>query len=167
MGAAIASARMGARTMLVERYGYLGGNLTVAQINPMFTFHDVKGRQVIDGIAGEFVRKMVGEGYSDGHMTDLTFDNASMTPLNPEGTKSAIFDMMEDAGVDLLLHTMCVDAISRNGRIKAVIIENKSGRQAICPKVVIDCTGDGDIAVKAGADFALGNDEGIMQPARV
>lgn len=165
VGAAIASAKMGAKTMLVEQYGYLGGNLTVAQINPMFTFHDVNGRQVIDGIAGELVRKMVVEGYSDGHMTDLTFDNASMTPLNPEGTKSIIFDMMEEAGVDLLLHTMCVGTITKNGKVKSVIVENKSGRQAICPKVVIDCTGDGDVAVMAGADYSLGNDEGIMQPA--
>ena len=76
LGAAIAAARSGAQTMLVEQYGFVGGNLTVAQINPMFTFHDVKGNQVVNGIAGEFVNRMVEAGYSDGHLTDLTFDNA-------------------------------------------------------------------------------------------
>ena len=165
LGAAIAAARSGAQTMLVEQYGFVGGNLTVAQINPMFTFHDVKGNQVVNGIAGEFVNRMVEAGYSDGHMTDLTFDNASMTPLNPEGSKVVLFDMLAEAGVELLLHTMFVDAVVKNGVVKAVIVENKTGRGAICPKVVVDCTGDGDVAVKSGADYTIGNEEGIMQPA--
>ena len=164
IGAAIAAARSGAKTMLVEQYGYVGGNLTVAQINPMFTFHTVKGEQVVNGIAGEFVSRMMEAGYSDGHMTDLTFDNASMTPLNPEGSKVILMDMLVEAGVDLLFHTMCVDAVARNGVVKAVIVENKSGRGAICPKVVIDCTGDGDVAVKSGAGYTLGDENGVMQP---
>ena len=164
VGAAIASARMGAKTMLVEQYGYVGGNLTVAQINPMFTFHTVKGEQIVNGIAGEFVSKMVEKGYSGGHMTDLTFDNASMTPLNPEGSKVILMDMLDEAGVEMLLHTMCVDAVAKNGVVKAVIVENKSGRGAICPKIVIDCTGDGDVAVKSGAGYSIGDENGIMQP---
>ena len=164
VGAAIASARMGAQTMLVEQYSYVGGNLTVAKINPMFTFHDINGRQIVNGIAGEFVSRMVESGYSEGHMTDLTFDNASMTPLNPEGSKVVLFDMLEEAGVRMLLHTMCVDAVVKDGTVEAVIVENKSGRSAICPKVVIDCTGDGDVAARAGADFVMGDGKGIMQP---
>ena len=164
VGAAIAAARMGAQTMLVEQYAFVGGNLTVAKINPMFTFHDIKGRQIISGITGEFVSRMVERGYSEGHMTDLTFDNASMTPLDPEGSKVILFEMLEEAGVHLLLHTLCVDAVAHDGRVQAVIIENKSGRAAICPKVVIDCTGDGDVAVKAGADFTVGDGKGVTQP---
>lgn len=164
IGAAIAAARMGAKTMLVEQNGFVGGNLTAAQINPMFTFHDVKGRQVVKGIAGEFVAQMVEKGYSGGHMTDLTFDNASMTPLDPEGSKVVLLDMLEKAGVELLLHTMCVDVATKDRTVEAVMVENKSGRAAICPKVVIDCTGDGDVAAKAGADFILGDGKGVMQP---
>ncbi|MBQ7988336.1 MAG: FAD-dependent oxidoreductase [Bacteroidaceae bacterium] len=164
IGAAIASARMGAKTMLVEQYAYVGGNLTTARINPMFTFHDIKGRQIISGIADEFVTKMVERGYSEGHMTDLTFDNASMTPLDPEGSKVILFEMLEEAGVKLLLHTMCVDAVTRERQVTTVIVENKSGRAAICPKVVIDCTGDGDVAAKAGAEFTIGDGKGVMQP---
>jgi hypothetical protein len=164
IGAAIAAARSGARTMLIEQYAFVGGNLTVAKINPLFTYHDVKGRQVITGITGEVAERMTKVGYSDGHMTDPTFDNASMTPFDPEGAKVVLFEMLEEAGVELLLHTMCVDAVSKDGNVSAVIVENKSGRGAICPKVVIDCTGDGDVAAKAGADFTYGNDEGIAQP---
>ena len=164
IGAAIASARMGAKTMIVEQYGFVGGNLTVAQINPMFTFHDIKGRQVVKGIAEEFVSRMVENGYSEGHMTDLTFDNASMTPLDPEGSKVILLDMLEEAGVEILLHTMCVDVVTKDRTVEAVLIENKSGRAAICPKVVVDCTGDGDVAAKAGAEFVIGDGKGIMQP---
>ena len=68
IGAAIASARMGADTLLVEKYGFVGGNMTVAMVNPMFTFHDINGRQVINGIAGEFAARMVKEGVSAGHV---------------------------------------------------------------------------------------------------
>lgn len=164
IGAAIASARMGANTMLIEQYGFVGGNLTVAKINPMFTFHDINGRQIISGIAGEFVSKMIENNYSEGHMTDLTFDNASMTPLDPEGSKIILSEMLQEAGVKLLLHTLCVDAVAQDGKITAIIVENKSGRGAICPKVVIDCTGDGDVAAKAGAEFVYGDGNGIAQP---
>src|SRR5690606_25285607 len=91
IGAAISAARNGAKVLLVERYGFLGGNLTIAMVNPMFTFHDVKGRQVIRGIAGELVERLVELKSSQGHVTDLTFDNASMTPFDPEGMKYLLF----------------------------------------------------------------------------
>ena len=83
IGAAIAAARNGAKVMLLERYGFLGGNLTIAMVNPMFTFHDIKGKQVIRGIAGELVNRLVQLKSSHGHVSDLTFDNASMTPFDP------------------------------------------------------------------------------------
>jgi hypothetical protein len=168
VGAAIASARMGAKTMLVEKYGFAGGNLTAAQINPMFTFHDVHGRQIIDGIAGEFVRRMIKGQYSEGHVTDLTFDNASMTPLDPNGSKNILLEMLSEAGVDLLFYTFFSDVVKEEDLVKVVIIENKAGRSAICPKVIIDCTGDGDVAARSGAKFTIGDgkvtEQGIMQP---
>src|SRR5690606_28613366 len=80
IGAAISAARNGATVLLVERYGFLGRALTIAMVNRMFTFHDVKGRQVIRGIAGELVERLVDLKSSQGHVTDLTFDNATMTP---------------------------------------------------------------------------------------
>src|SRR5690606_15473884 len=94
IGAAIAAARNGAKVTLIERYGFVGGNLTVAMVNPMFTFHDVKGNQVIRGIAGELVERLVKKTSSLGHVPDLTFDNASMTPFDPEGMKLVLFEML-------------------------------------------------------------------------
>ncbi|GGG97271.1 hypothetical protein GCM10007415_35730 [Parapedobacter pyrenivorans] len=165
IGAAISAARNGARVLLVERYGFLGGNLTIAMVNPMFTFHDIKGRQVIRGIAGELVDRLVDLKSSQGHVTDLTFDNASMTPFDPEGMKYLLFRMVHEAGVDLLLHTWAVGATREGNQLTSVIIENKSGRQAITPKYVIDCSADADVAAMAGAPFVKGREEdGAMQP---
>lgn len=185
IGAAIAAARLGAKTLLVERYGFVGGNLTGAMVNPMFTFHDIHGRQVIRGIAGDFASRLEVRSGSPGHVTDLTFDNASMTPFDPEATKVLLFDMLEEAGVDLLLHSLLTgvyiepaEGISTTanrgertgnnirGKIMALFIDNKTARQAICPRYVIDCSGDADVAVKAGAPYVKGREgDGGMQPA--
>lgn len=166
IGAAIAASRLGAKTLLVERYGFVGGNLTMAMVNPMFTFHDKNGRQVIRGIAGEFVEYLKAGGASFGHLTDLTFDNASMTPFDPEGTKVLLFEMLEKANVEILLHSMFADVQCEGRQVKALLLENKSGRQAICPRYVIDCSADADVAARAGAPFIKGSEaEGSMQPA--
>lgn len=165
IGAAIAAARNGAKVMLMERYGFLGGNLTIAMVNPMFTFHDVKGKQVIRGIAAELVDRLVALKSSQGHVTDLTFDNASMTPFDPEGMKYLLFEMVKEAGVELLLHSWAVGVVREDSLVKSVIIENKSGRQVICPQVIIDCSADADIAAMAGSPFIKGREsDGAMQP---
>lgn len=166
IGAAIAAARSGAQTMLIERYGFPGGNLTTAMVNPFFTFHDENGNQVIRGIAEEFVNRLKQQGASLGHVTDLTFDNASMTPFDAERAKIILIDMLEEAGVELLFHTWVVDANVVDGVVESVIIENKSGRQAVRPKYIVDCTGDADVASFSGVPFAKGKeDDGSMQPA--
>src|SRR5690606_21029456 len=120
IGAAISAARNGAKVMLMERYGFLGGNLTIAMVNPMFTFHDIKGRQVIRGIAGELVSRLIALKSSHGHVSDLTFDNASMTPFDPEGMKYLLFEMVREAGVELLLHTWAVGVTRKGDRVESV-----------------------------------------------
>lgn len=165
IGAAIAAARNGAKVLLLERYGFLGGNLTIAMVNPMFTFHDVKGKQVIRGIAGELVDRLVALKSSQGHVTDLTFDNASMTPFDPEGMKYLLFEMVKEAGVELLLHSWAVGVIRNGEKVSSVIIENKSGRQVINPQYIIDCSADADIVAMAKSPFVKGRKEdGAMQP---
>ena len=164
--AAIASARMGVNVILIERYGFVGGNLTTAMVNPLFTFHDIGGKQVIKGIAEEFVQRLKSHGASFGHVTDLTFDNASMTPFDPESARLILLEMLEEAGVELLLHSLICSVGIASSCINYVVIENKSGRQAICPRYMIDCTGDADVVALAGAPFTIGRPEdGAMQPA--
>ena len=165
IGAAIAAARNGASTLLVERYGFLGGNLTIAMVNPMFTFHDIHGKQVIRGIPGELVDRLVAFCASSGHVTDLTFDNASMTPFDPEGMKIVLLDMVAESGAQTLLHSQVAGVVRDGNNVSAVILESKSGRQAVSAKMVIDCTADADVAARAGAEFILGRQsDGAMQP---
>lgn len=165
IGAAIAASRIGARTLLIERYGFVGGNMTQAMVNPMFTFHDRDGLQVIRGIAGGLVDRLAQIHASPGHVRDLTFDNASMTPFDPEGMKVVLFDMLEEAGVQLLLHCTISDVVREGSRVTALILESKSGRQAVAAKCFVDCTADADVAFRSGAPFILGREsDGAMQP---
>lgn len=165
IGAAIAAARNGVTVLLVERYGFVGGNLTQAMVNPMFTFHDAEGRQVIRGIAGALVDRLTAGKASPGHVPDLTFDNASMTPFDPEGMKITLFDMLEEAGVQLRLHTVIADVVREGSEVKAVIVESKSGRQAIQARCIVDCSADADVVARAGAPFVKGREsDGAMQP---
>lgn len=165
IGAAVAAAREGARTLVVERYGFLGGNLTQAMVNPMFTFHDEKGVQVIRGVAGELVDRLAKQNLSPGHVTDLTFDNASMTPFDPEGMKVTLIDMVEEAGADILLHSSVSDVVRVGDRLDALVLESKSGRFAVRAKVFVDCSADADLVARAGAPFIKGREgDGAMQP---
>lgn len=165
IGAAAGAARNGARVLLIERYGFLGGNLTAAMVNPMFTFHDIQGRQVIRGVAGEIVERLVAKTASPGHVTDLTFDNASMTPFDPEGMKLILFDLLEESGVAMRLHTSFSTASREDAKVRYVVVESKSGRQAIAARIVVDCSADADVAASAGAPFVKGRaEDGAMQP---
>lgn len=166
IGAAISAARGGAEVLLVERYGFLGGNSTTALVNPLFTFHDVQGNLVIRGIAEEIVQRLKEAGGTYGHVRDLTFDNASMTPFDPELMKIVLLEMAQEAGVKLLLHSFCTDIVKKEDLLTHVIFETKSGRIAVAAQAVIDCTGDADLAYKAGIPTLKGRPEdGVMQPA--
>jgi len=151
VGAALAAARNGAKTMLIERWGFLGGMWTAGLVNPLFDYKN-KG-----GIIAELVSRLKARGAWKSHRFLNTFD--------PETMKFILDQMMEESGVTVLFYTLAVDVIVKDNQIKGVIIENKSGRQAILAKIVIDCTGDGDIAAKAGAPYEKGRrEDGLMQP---
>ena len=86
----------------------------------------------------------------------------------PEQLKTLCLEMLEEAGVTLLLYTAAVDVIMEGDLLRGVIIENKEGRQAVYARVIIDATGDGDIAARAGVPYTLGREEdGRMQPATI
>ena len=84
--------------------------------------------------------------------------------IDPEGTKRLAWEIMEESGVKVLMYVMCVDVIKEGSRVKGVIIESKKGREAILAKVVVDCSGDGDVAFRAGVPMCYGNENGIAQP---
>ncbi len=158
---AIASARNGARTLLIEKYGFLGGNATMGL--PLLSFHNDKKEKIINGIPYELVERLR---IVEGAMPDQ-FDphHTSFTIIDGEKMKYIADDMCKEAEVELLFHTLAVSTIIDGQKITGVIIESKSGRQAILSKVVIDATGDGDIAAMAGCPYEKGRkDDKLMQP---
>ncbi len=150
-GAALAAARGGAGTRLIERFGCLGGMWTSGLVNPLFDYRN-KG-----GIVQELVDRIDALGMNSSSGGMYTFDFETM--------KLLLDRMTIAAGVDLLFHTLCVAPLMEGDRIAGVIVENKGGRAAYRAKMVIDCTGDGDIAARAGAPFKLGRErDGLCQP---
>ena len=144
LAASVAAARNGAKTVLIERYGYLGGMIT-AGLCPTFMGVD---RRIIRGIFSEILDRL----YAEKAASKESF----FTQFDPEILKFISQDLAIKAGVKLLLHSWVVDAITSGSKIDGVIIENKSGRQAVLGKIIIDASGDGDVAVKAGASFNMG-----------
>lgn len=159
--AAIASARTGAKTMLVEKENFLGGSLLngAGPIHSFFNlyqaFPDAKKVQVIRGIPQDIIDRMIRDGGSYGHLEqEVGGDHDSTaTLIDRELYKNTANQMVLEEGVHLLLNTWLAGAVCQNGTISHVIIENKSGRQAIAAKVFIDCTGDADLTAYAGGPF--------------
>lgn len=162
--AALAAARSGARTILVERYGFLGGMSTLALVYPWMSFHAASGEQVIQGIPQEIVDRLKERGASPGHLRDTIGFVYSLTPYNAEAYKVLVLEMLEEAGVELLLHSFVTAAETTGKRIDKVIVNHKSGQSEIKANVFIDATGDGDVAYLAGAEYELGNEEQQVQP---
>ena len=160
--AAIASARNGARTVLVEQFGYLGGTATaslMACINGFRNQVEPDFRQAVRGIAEEIVLEMKElDGFGVPHYPhkDYPTEPGEMRycyAIDTEKFKYVTLKMCVDAGVDLLFHTYFCDSIVEDGAIKGIVVENKSGRAAMLAKVVVDCSGDGDVAFRAGVPY--------------
>ncbi|MBB6637695.1 FAD-dependent oxidoreductase [Cohnella thailandensis] len=165
INAAIAAGRLGARTVLIERYGFVGGMSTAALVYPWMTFHTVEGKQVIGGIADEIVRRLQAIGASPGHVRDTVGFVHTITPYHPEVYKTLAVDMLREAGVKLIAHSF-VDRVELEGdRIAAAWVTSKSGKLEIRGKVFVDTTGDADLAYLSGAPTRQGRDEdGRTQP---
>ena len=175
--AAIAAARLGADTMLLERYGSLGGLATGGLIVLLLTLDDGDGRQVIGGLCQEVVERMVqrggafhparGEwGAADEALLErdrrwgLVWGSGPhrvrySVAYDPEEMRFTFNEMVESSGVRLLLHVWACEPLIEDGRVVGVAVQSKSGRGAILADVVVDTTGDGDIFAAAGARFEL------------
>ena len=147
--AAIAAARNGVKTLLIERYGYLGGMVTGSYVTYYMGFGNGK-EQVISGIAQETIDRLR---EVDGLTREQ--DESGDCYGDAEIIKCISVMMLEDAGAEMLLHTWVTAAIVEDGVCKGVIVENKSGRQAIMAKIVIDATADADICLSAGVETKL------------
>lgn len=160
--AAIASARAGAKTLLVEQFSYLGGTATaslMANINGFRNQVEPDGTQTVRGIAEEIVLKlkeMNGLGKSPYPQKSYPTEPGQLEysyAIDTEKFKYITLKMANDAGVDILFHTYFCDAIVENDVLRGAIIENKSGRQALMAKITVDASGDGDVAARSGAPY--------------
>lgn len=158
--AAIAAARNGADVLLIERYGFLGGNATVSLMGSLFTFHDSKGNQVIKGIPDEFINKLKEYGGCKGYLRNTGGYSHSYVPYDPEIFKMVAQEMILESGVELLLHSFVVDVVDcKDGKVTGVTVANKGGISSISADMYIDCTGDGDVAFRSGSSFLSGREE--------
>ena len=178
--AAIAAARNGARTALLERYGHLGGMATGGIVIQIPHMSDGGNKPVIAGLTLEWLERLdVIGGTLRPKMEDIGSDDENLVSywrrfmgnvingriehtawVDPELLKCVLNDMVEDAGIKLFLHSWGVQAIVDNGEVKGVIFESKSGRQAVLGEVIIDGTGDGDLLPSAGAEY-----DGTIDPS--
>lgn len=175
IAAASAAAQNGASTVLVERYGFLGGTSTAGMVGPFMTSYTPDGkRQLVAGLFQEIIDRMVAMGGAvDPAKTEpgsawasfIELGHANVTPFHVESLKMAALEMVCDAGAKIRFHTSFVDVVMQGERVSDIVILDKAGLGLLRPKVVIDTSGDGDIAVKAGAPFEMGRrEDGKMMP---
>ena len=158
--AAVTAARAGAQVLLVERNGYLGGQLGSGL--PFLAFWDIKGRQVVGGIAQEFVDRLEQAGASYGH--EYCPHHQSVTLIHPFYSRILCFEMVKEAGVELLMHCELADVKMKDGKIESIIVSGKGQHIEITADVFIDGTGDGDLGALSGATTEKGNENNVMQP---
>lgn len=180
IAAAVSAARGGAGTILLERYGHLGGMATGGLVNIIPNLSDIYGEQLIGGFCQEVIDRLAARGAacfpekrfwgkSEPAVVE-TYLRANMrhfyirknregqyvvlytAVLDPEVAKDEMNTMVAEAGAELLLHTWVTAPIMDGNRVVGVLVENKAGRQALLGKVVIDCTGDGDLLPGTGVE---------------
>jgi FAD dependent oxidoreductase len=159
IAAALASARNGADTLLIENNGYLGG---ISASLSWLGFHDNRYRLLCKGLASEFVESLAAMGEASRYVFDPKC--CSAVSLNPHAWKIIAMRLCRAAGVRLMLQTRIVDTLRDGDRITGVAVEHKSGRQEVHCKIAIDCTGDGDVAAMGGAEWEKGRTrDGLVQ----
>jgi len=174
IGAALTAARSGADTVLIERYGHLGGMGTGGLVTIIPNLSDFSGKQRIAGISQEWIDRLKRRQAADypkkehwgsndkklvAYYEDRSFFNVRektviySVHIDAEISKCILNDMVEEAGVKTYLHSWGTEPVMDGNTVKGVIFESKSGRQAVLAKVVIDSTGDGDLLPYSGAGF--------------
>ena len=162
--AAAAAARHGARTLLVEETGQLGGSLTTCGTGPMMTFH-AGDQQVIKGLGEELISRLVEKGLSPGHTVDSTGYTYTVTPFDTEGMKRELELMATESGAELLYHAKIVSADVKEGKAESLTVSSMGYLIRIKAKVFVDSTGDAILLRLAGVPVLSGRDkDGVNQP---
>jgi hypothetical protein len=164
IAAAAAAARNGAGVLLVERYGFLGGMGTAAGVTNFCGLHANVGgtiEQVVHGVADDLLRRMRAlDGLNEPH---LVFGRIHAQAYDMSAFKCAADALLVEAGVELLFHAFAVGVVrAEGGALAALLLETRSGRMAVRGRLFVDCSGDGDIAHRAGVPMEKGDAEGRL-----
>ena len=178
LGAALGAAQAGAEVVLAERYGFLGGNATAALVMPLMSFHTQRPRREKKGaitllptdhgpgepvLAGA-VKLLVERLVRAGGAIKPSVNTGYVVPFDPEVFKLVVLELLDEAGVRFLFHAFATEVVSENA-VRGVVFETKSGAIVIRARVIVDCTGDGDVAARAGAAYEVGREEDhLVQP---
>lgn len=168
--AAIASARQGAKTILIESKGYPGGTVVEGGTaihsfyNLWKAFPGVEKRQLVKGIPTEMIDRLTARGGATGYAEmERAYDYDSVcTAIDTEIYKLNAFEMLVEAGVNVCVNTFLAAVIKTGNKIKGVILESHAGREVIYAKSFVDCTGYADLAGKAGAEYSEPNDYTVV-----
>lgn len=178
LGAALGAAGAGARVVLAERYGFLGGNATAALVMPLMSFHTEHPRPEATGSTSLFptdhgpgdaviagaLKMLLERLVRAGGIIPPSRATGYVVPFDPEVFKLVALELLDEAGVQYLLHALASDALG-GAHVQGVVFESKSGPVVLRAKAVVDCTGDGDVAARAGAPFEIGrHPDGLVQP---
>jgi len=175
IAAAVASARHGAKTVLIERFGAIGGMGTMGLVGPFMSSFGVDGKErLVLGIFQEIVDRMVDLGGAvdpgdvcagSDYVSFIVPAHHNCTPFDPEVLKYVATEMLFEAGVEMRLHTRCVDVIQDDGNIRGVVSVDKAGHALTEGKCFVDASGDADLVAFAGGRFTKGRlEDGRMQP---
>jgi FAD dependent oxidoreductase len=178
LGAALGAAAAGAGVVLAERYGFLGGNATAALVMPLMSFHTQRGRPapadvskllpadhgpgdpVVAGALKLLLERLVA---AEGAVAPSE-QTGFVVPFDPEVFKLVALELLDEAGVQFLFHAFATDVIG-DGSPEGVVFETKSGPVVVKARDIVDCTGDGDVAARAGAPFEVGREgDNLVQP---
>lgn len=167
--AAVASARQGARTALIESKGYPGGVVTEGGtalhsfFNLWKAFPGVEKRQVVRGIPQEIIDRLAERGGTSGHveMSEGYDYDSVCTAIDTELYKLTAFEMLAESGVEVFVNTLLAGAVMDGDTIRGVVAESRAGREAFYAKAFVDCTGYGDLSAYAGAGFTEPNDHPV------
>ncbi|MBL8839687.1 MAG: FAD-dependent oxidoreductase, partial [Alphaproteobacteria bacterium] len=165
IAASVAAARAGAKTILIERYGFLGGTSTAGMVGPFMTSYSADGRErIIAGVFQELVDRMVKLGGAIDPSTTkpnskwtayIELGHSNVTPFSVEACKLAALELTEEAGVDTWYHTSFVKAQVAGRTITGVVVHNKGGLGLIEARTIVDCSADADVAANAGVPFRM------------
>ncbi len=182
LGAAMGAAQAGAHVTLAEYHAFLGGNATAGLVLTLASYYTApkssktsgmsvhpllfpgvqgEGKPVIAGVLAQLVKRLVDAGGAFNPSMQTGF----LVPFDPEAFKMVSLELLNEAGVDLLFNVFATGVVTDHDGVKGVVFETKSGPIVIKAKVIVDCTGDGDIAAFSGAPFKVGQEKNhLVQP---